>query len=174
LVQHNVEYSTIEYRNTLLSSTDLLGQLEISPCCLVQFKVDNSNIQRLNTEILEFWVQKYWGKYRLPLVACGPTQCGIFKYSTIEYRSFLLSYCLVQFNIEYSNIQQYSNIRVQKYWDHYRLPLVAWSSSMHSKRALKLPAPKPWWLCLWITSMKTVGRSCKGFVKIWRRYPLSS
>ena len=23
-----------------------------------------------------------------------------------------------------------------------------------------------WWLCLWITSMNTVGRSCKGFVKI--------
>lgn len=68
-----------------------------------------------------------------------------------------------------------------------RFPLASWSISMASNRDLKLPAPKPcgdssvteqglvalrahgqdqqeilkptWWLCLWITSRKTVGLS---------------
>ena len=48
----------------------------------------------------------------------------------------------------------------------YRFPLSAWSSSMHWKSALEFPAPKPWWLFLWMNSMNTVGRSCSGFVKI--------
>src|SRR5690606_35619362 len=54
-------------------------------------------------------------------------------------------------------------------WRRYRLPRRACSSSIASKSALKLPLPKPWLPRRWITSMKTVGRSCKGREKICSR-----
>lgn len=47
-----------------------------------------------------------------------------------------------------------------------RLPRRACSSSKALNRELKLPAPKPWWLWRWMTSRKSVGRSCMGLVKI--------
>jgi hypothetical protein len=50
-----------------------------------------------------------------------------------------------------------------------RLPRSAWSRSIASKSALKFPSPKlraPWRS---ITSKKSVGRSCAGFVKICSR-----
>lgn len=50
-----------------------------------------------------------------------------------------------------------------------RLPLRFCSSSKALNRELKLPAPKPWWLWRWMTSRKSVGRSCTGLVKICRR-----
>lgn len=51
----------------------------------------------------------------------------------------------------------------------YRFPLSFWSTSIASNRALKFPAPKPWWLFLWMTSKKTVGLSCMVLVKICSR-----
>ena len=40
---------------------------------------------------------------------------------------------------------------------HNIFPRAAWSNSIHSVRALRLPVPKPWWLFLLIISRKTVG-----------------
>lgn len=51
----------------------------------------------------------------------------------------------------------------------YKFPLSCCSNSMDSKSALKLPAPKPLWLRLWMISMKTVGRSWRGLLKIWSK-----
>lgn len=51
-----------------------------------------------------------------------------------------------------------------------KFPRISCSTWIASNRALKLPAPKPWWFLRWITSTKNVGRSCSGLVKIWRRY----
>ncbi len=50
-----------------------------------------------------------------------------------------------------------------------RLPRLACSRSMASKRALKLPLPKPREPCRSIISKKTVGRSWTGLVKICSR-----
>jgi hypothetical protein len=40
---------------------------------------------------------------------------------------------------------------------------------MDSKRALKLPSPKPLAPSRWMISKKTVGRSVRVSVKIWSR-----
>ena len=50
-----------------------------------------------------------------------------------------------------------------------KLPRAACSRSTASKRALKLPAPNPSKLWRWMISMKTVGRSSTGLVKICSR-----
>ncbi len=51
----------------------------------------------------------------------------------------------------------------------YRLPRLSCSRSIASKRALKLPLPKPIEPCRSMISKKTVGRSWTGLVKIWSR-----
>ena len=50
-----------------------------------------------------------------------------------------------------------------------RLPRRSCSRSIDSKRALKLPLPKPSEPCRSMSSKKTVGRSPSGRVKIWSR-----
>ena len=52
---------------------------------------------------------------------------------------------------------------------HQRFPLRSCSRSIASKRALKLPSPKPRAPCRSMISKNTVGRSPMGFVKICRR-----
>jgi amino acid transporter len=50
-----------------------------------------------------------------------------------------------------------------------RLPRLSCSRSMASKRALKLPLPKPREPWRSMSSKNTVGRSPSGLVKIWSR-----
>ena len=50
-----------------------------------------------------------------------------------------------------------------------RLPRFSCSRSIASKRALKLPLPKPSEPCRSMSSKNTVGRSCTGLVKICSR-----
>ena len=53
--------------------------------------------------------------------------------------------------------------------DDHRLPRLACSRSIASNSALKLPLPNPCEPCRSISSKKTVGRSCTGWVKICSR-----
>lgn len=51
----------------------------------------------------------------------------------------------------------------------YKLPRDCCSNSKASKRARKLPTPKPWWPRRWMISKKRVGRAVTGRVKSWSK-----
>jgi len=118
------KYSTIEYRNILLSSTEILRKYYRLPLVawsntMLNIQIFNKWIQKYqNIEYRHIWMEEYWANYRLPLVAWYSFKLNIKifndwipKYSSTDILSQLqvTPGCLIEHVVEYSNIQRLNN-----------------------------------------------------------------
>ena len=117
----------------------ILRQLEVSPCRLVEFDALKESFEVASTKTLD-WKNNQSINFKIM----------IFK--DLNYKKL-------------SQTSRTSEILVHGVFLAWWLCL--WITCLFV--CLFVCVFLAWWLCRWITSMKTVGRSCKGFVKICNR-----